>query len=219
MASFDEKDASSCRDPLRSRAMLPQQSLHRRTLRPPALASCRFLVEGVSVDGLFDSAWLKWGWSGRQGGSAQDGDPSCPCSEGETAGRRLQTRTEYDAKRHCLKAIITEIDPLPVTWGSEAQSHCPVDAETAWITLRGLSWDAAVVLLLMLTEGQRRGVYFPICALRADFNDAIDSAAHPKKRCKLPGVHVEQTSQSSAATNRTSAGRRREGPLPCHRGR
>jgi hypothetical protein len=138
-----------------------------------------------AVAGPFDSAWLKWGWAVVHAQALQV-DISTYMADVDPESL-ITTRTEYDAKRHCIILRVDRIRPPPRRWGLRL-GDIAINFRSC---LDHLAW--AVVSRgktppMGLNTWRRNGIYFPICASNDDFNAAL--VATPKKRSKLPGVRI-----------------------------
>ncbi len=128
-------------------------------------------------DPLFDSAWLKWGRAVVHMQTLHaDLDTFGPDGGREPT---LAVRTEYHPKRHGFGVYISDIDPMPPTWGlilgDVANNLRSALDQLAWaLVTRGRTPPPT------LTERQRRGIYFPISDQRDKFNRCLAT--------RLPGV-------------------------------
>ncbi|HEV7942871.1 MAG TPA: hypothetical protein VGP17_08740 [Solirubrobacteraceae bacterium] len=91
----------------------------------------------------------------------------------------LTVRVDYQPKRHGFAIVITDIDPMPPTWGlllgDIANNLRSALDQIAWaVVTRGSTPPDS------LSKGQRRQIYFPISKHRDEFNAALPS--------KLPGA-------------------------------
>jgi len=67
------------------------------------------------MDGLFDSAWLKWGGAVIHSHALQADIDAWAVDPNRETGFEITKR--YDAKRHCVVLSVASIDPLPIRWG------------------------------------------------------------------------------------------------------
>jgi hypothetical protein len=129
------------------------------------------------VTGLFDSAWLKWGWAVKHGKAL---DRHITAWRDEHEGDRLfQTHAHYDAKRHCVIYLIDHIEPMPVEWGlmlGDTLNNLRSSLDhVAWaVVKRGK--------IPKLPKGQAEKVYFPFTKSDRQFSDCLTT--------KLPGVKL-----------------------------
>jgi hypothetical protein len=142
----------------------------------------------VSYDALFDSAWAKWAQGVRHVQALQD-NIAATAQDNVNLSPALETRTEYDAKRHGFIVIVERVEPVPLLWrlmlGDAASNFRACLDHLAWaLVLRGRTPPGSG----KLTKGQENAVYFPISQNRADFNAQIVVPPGPKSRPKLPGV-------------------------------
>lgn len=128
-------------------------------------------------DPLFESAWLKWGRAVVHAQTLKT-DLDAVTSD---VGRQptFTVRAEYQPKRHGFAVIVTDIDPMPPTWGlligDIANNLRSALDQTAWaIVTRGTRPPDT------LSKGSQRQVYFPICQDRNEFNRSLPT--------KLPGA-------------------------------
>jgi hypothetical protein len=132
---------------------------------------------------LFDSAWLKWGWAVTH---AQALQADIATYVGDIDPESLYTsRTEYDSKRHCVILRVDTRKLPPRRWGLRLGDV----ANNFRASLDHLAWGLVTRGRTppdMLTDWQRRGIYFPICPTNDDFNESL--RATKKKRSVLPGV-------------------------------
>jgi hypothetical protein len=135
-------------------------------------------VAGVETyDRLFESAWLKWGRAVVHAQTLK-ADLDAIGSDGGSQPT-FTVEAEYQPKRHGFAVIVTDIDPMPPTWGlliSDIANnlHSALD-QTAWaIVTRGRTPPGT------LSEKAQRKIYFPICKDRLDFNGSLPT--------KLPGA-------------------------------
>jgi hypothetical protein len=128
-------------------------------------------------DPLFESAWLKWGRAVVHAQTlkvdldAVTSDPDCQPT--------FTVEAEYQPKRHGFSVIVTDIDPMPPTWGlligDIANNLRSALDQTAWaIVTRGRTPPDA------LSKKAQRKIYFPISDSRAGFNGSLPT--------KLPGA-------------------------------
>jgi hypothetical protein len=129
------------------------------------------------MDDLFESAWLKWAWSVVDAEALADNVNLMASSQGKRTFT-LATSCEYDAKRHGIPVVVTEIiDSFPPSWGlllgnTVHNLRSSLD-HLAWaLYKRGKTPN--------LGERRERTVYFPIAYSPAEFRDQV--------RRKLPGV-------------------------------
>lgn len=131
----------------------------------------------VPHDPLFDSSWLKWGRACVHAQALQtDLDTFGPDGALQPT---FSVRTEYQPKRHGFAVIITDIDPMPPTWGlilgDVANNLRSALDQLAWaIVTRGKTPPDT-----LLDEAQR-WIYFPICEKPSHFNKVLAR--------KLPGA-------------------------------
>jgi hypothetical protein len=124
----------------------------------------------------FESAWLKWAIAVMNSRVLEDNVDSFAADRELRMHSRLATY--YDAKRHCLVLVVTELtDPFPVLWGvllgELAHGFRSCLDHVAWaLYKRGRTPN--------LGDRKERNVAFPIQAKREGFNDALDF--------RLPGV-------------------------------
>lgn len=128
-------------------------------------------------DPLFESAWLKWG---RAVVHAQALKIDLDAVTSDTGRQPTFTaEAEYQPKRHGFTVIVTDIDPMPPTWGlligDIANNLRSALDQVAWaIVTRGYTPPDT------LSEKAQRRIYFPICQDRKDFNGSLPT--------KLPGA-------------------------------
>ena len=115
--------------------------------------------------GPFDSAWLKWAMAVMNAEVLQDNVETF-ASQADLK-MHAQLATYYDAKRHCVVLIVTEIvNPFPVLWGLLLGDivhnyRCCLD-HVAWaLYKRGRTPNLSV--------SKERNVYFPIYGERIKF--------------------------------------------------
>jgi len=126
------------------------------------------------MPGLFDSAWMKWGWAVVH---AQTLDAELGIYGREGDEQRIYTsRTEYDPKRHCIRQIFETIEPLPVKWGLQIGDI----ANNYRACLDHLAWAVVSRGNAILDAKRERNVYFPIALDREDFATKVHSV--------LPGI-------------------------------
>lgn len=129
------------------------------------------------VAGPFDSAWFKWGWAVVHA-QALDADVAA-YSQDADIHLPYTTRTEYDAKRHCVVLRVATIEPLPMRWGLRigdiANNFRAALDHLAWAIVHQGSQAGK------LTRKQERNVYFPIASSRADFKSGLGM---------LPGIRA-----------------------------
>lgn len=131
----------------------------------------------MAYDPLFESAWLKWG---RAVVHAQE-------LKAAVAGTTLDisrqptfaVEAEHQSKRHDFSVVVTDIDPMPPTWGlligDIANNVRSALDQVAWaIVTRGKTPPDT------LPKKARRKIYFPICNDRKAFNGELPT--------KLPGA-------------------------------
>jgi hypothetical protein len=138
------------------------------------------------VGGPFDSAWLKWGQA-----VVHAHDLYAELNLLAAGNEHLcETRTEYDAKRHCLSLRITAVAQPPpklsLMLGDVVHNYRSCLDHVAWtVVQRGRFWP-------VLTDDEKASVYFPLCATRDAFNASLVRTVSKKgkvqKRAKLPGV-------------------------------
>jgi hypothetical protein len=128
-------------------------------------------------DELFYSPWLKWGRAVVHAQALHiDLDTFGPDGSEEPT---FACRADYHPKRHGFSVVVTDIDPMPPTWGlilgdvaNNLRSACD---QLAWaLVTRGRTPPDK------LSEEAQRRVYLPIAGSRKRFNREL-----PKK---LPGV-------------------------------
>lgn len=121
--------------------------------------------------GPFDSAWLKWGWAVRHA-QALEADLNAYADNPEP--KDLYTsRTEYDAKRHCVILRLDTVKPLPPRWGLRLGDV----ANNFKASLDHLAWVLVHRGSVTLTTKEKRKVYFPISPSNADFNGRMNSGS------------------------------------------
>ena len=118
----------------------------------------------------FRSAWLKLGWGVVHANalSAEIREHAANVKPGD----HFTFRTEYDAKAHCIKAIVDTVQPTPDTWslrlGDVVNNFRACLDHIAWqLVQRGAAWP--------LRKGREKQVYFPIADSRDLFNDLCTS--------------------------------------------
>jgi hypothetical protein len=131
----------------------------------------------VAHDPLFDSPWLKWGRAVVHAQALHaDLDTFGPDGSNEPT---LAVRADYQSKRHGFAVIVTEVDPMPPTWGlilgDVANNLRSALDQLAWaIVIRGKTPPDT------LPKKAQRLIYFPISKERKEFNDGLST--------KLPGA-------------------------------
>jgi hypothetical protein len=123
----------------------------------------------------FRSAWLKLGWGVLHSYALYEEIRAYVAQL--KPGDHFTTRTEYDAKAHCVKLVVDTVSPTPDVWslrlGDVVNNFRASLDHVAWqLVRRGTAWP--------LNKGREKNVYFPI----ADSCEAFD------ERCKanLPGL-------------------------------
>jgi hypothetical protein len=113
----------------------------------------------------FDSAWLKWAWAVVH---AQRGDAELSgVTKRFQAERPYTTRTEYDAKHHCVRVLIDRFEPFPSILGlgiGDTASNFRASLDhLAWalVTTRGRR---------PITPKEEKWIYFPIALSKEDFD-------------------------------------------------
>jgi hypothetical protein len=125
------------------------------------------------MDGLFDSAWLKWGRAVVHAEalvkdiSRVTTDPDRPSD--------FTFGYEYNARRHGFVVDVARVEPLPPAWslmlGDVAANLRSALEHLAWgIVARGRRGKRG----LPLTNDEARGVSFPIYGERRQFNGEVD---------------------------------------------
>jgi hypothetical protein len=138
------------------------------------------LTEPVAVvphDPLFDDPWLKWGRACVHAQALQaDLDAFGANSPFQPT---FAVRTEYQPKRHGFAVTVTDIDPMPPTWGlilgDVANNLRSALDQLAWaIVTRGKTPPDT------LSDDAQRRIYFPICEKPSHFKGVLAK--------KLPGA-------------------------------
>lgn len=140
-----------------------------------------------AVDPLFESAWLKW-MQGMLHAETLEADVQARSNDRDADPVRA-FRTEYHPKRHGFAIIVEDVAPIPVRWrlllGDIANNYRAALDHLAWaLVSRGRTPPGSG----RLTSKQERGIYFPICQDRHEFNAEIEVPGNPKSRPKLAGV-------------------------------
>ena len=129
------------------------------------------------MDGLFDSAWLKWYWADVH---TQQLQREVNAWINEVHGKpAIRAGGRYEPKRHCYVIYAEEIlTPYPVTWGLRigdiAHAYRSCLDHLAWALVQRGSRASN------LTERQQKQVYFPLATSPTHFRNAA--------RTMLPGV-------------------------------
>lgn len=124
-------------------------------------------------DPLFDSAWLKFGWSIVHAQALQS---DIAIHTGPDPAFSLAT-PKYDPKLHAFVVSVATMTPIPPTWGL----HLGDFVACTRAALDHLAWAlVASGKTPNLSERKLRLIYFPISDTRGDFNDSL--------RQRLPGV-------------------------------
>jgi hypothetical protein len=131
----------------------------------------------VTYDPAFDSAWLKWGRAAVHM-QALEADLDTFGPDGHR-NATFTARAKYHPKRHGFGVYIESIDPIPPTWGlllgDIANNLRSALDQVAWALVCKGSKPPGV-----LSDKGQKGVYFPICKDRDEFNGCL--------AVKLPGV-------------------------------
>lgn len=141
----------------------------------------------MTLDPLFDSAWLKWAHAIRHTQALEEEiDAFSAHHQGQAL---LVCRTDYHPKRHGFIATIEQIESIPPKWslllGDAANNFRAALDHLAWaVALRGRTPPGSGAL----TKGQEQAIYFPICEDRRVFSAEIRNPPTPKSRLKLPGA-------------------------------
>jgi hypothetical protein len=128
--------------------------------------------------GEFDSAWLKWD---RGVGHAKTLWDQVEVSMKDFATRQPFTaRTEYDARRHCVRLVLDAVEELPrelsLLVGDVANNFRSSLDHLAWalVTTRGTR---------SITKEEEKQIYFPLAKTLGAFNSHIvPSLLHPSDR-------------------------------------
>lgn len=145
-------------------------------------------------DPLFDSSWLKWGRACVHAQALQ-ADLDALGTDGSLQPT-FAVRAEYQPKRHGFAVIVTDIDPMPSTWGllvgDIANNLRSALDQIAWaIVTRGKTPPGG------LSEGRRKNIYFPLCQQRHEFAGAAKSRLPGVRRADLARVRLYQPYQHS----------------------
>lgn len=126
-------------------------------------------------EGLFDSAWLKWGRAVVHSQALQTDIERFALDPGNKPFGSITAK--YHPKRHGFAVAVSHVEPIPARWnlmlGDAANNFRACLDHLAWAFVRrGKSPN--------LTNAQAQAVYFPITDSRTHFNKVVAS--------KLPGV-------------------------------
>jgi hypothetical protein len=146
----------------------------------------------VDPDPLFESAWLKWGRAVVHA-QALKADLDATTSDA-TRQPTFAVEAEYQPKRHGFAVVVTDIDPMPPTWGlllgDIANNLRSALDQTAWaIVTRGRTPPGT------LSKKAQRRVYFPICKERQDFNGSLPAMLPGARRADIARVRRYQPYQ------------------------
>ena len=134
------------------------------------------MVRLACMDDLLDSAWLKWAWAVVDAQALQEDVNAFALDTNAEA--TADVNQHYDAKRRAVVLSVAKLlHPFPDRWGLRfgdvVHNYRSCLDHLAWaLVQRGLT--------SVLTERQKRGVYFPIAMTRTQFNASIGR--------RLPGV-------------------------------
>ncbi len=131
----------------------------------------------VPHDPLFESAWLKWGRAVVHAQTLK-ADVAAILSDVDSQPT-FTVEAEYQPKRHGFSVVVTDIDPMPPTWGlligDIANNVRSALDQIAWaIVTRGTTPPNT------LPKKAQRKIYFPICKSPKEFNGSLPT--------KLPGA-------------------------------
>jgi hypothetical protein len=143
----------------------------------------------VDPDPLFESAWLKWGRAVVHA-QALKADLDAITSD---ASRQptFAVEAEYQPKRHGFSVVVTDIDPMPSTWGlligDIANNLRSALDQIAWaVVTRGQTPPSA------LSKKAQRKIYFPICNERRDFNGSLPTTLPGASRADIARIRRYQ---------------------------
>lgn len=144
----------------------------------------------MAEEGLFDSAWLKFGWAVVHADALQQ---EIVVHARETKGHTpFQTARYYDAKRHCIVIPIHSIEPFPIRWGLRlgdvVHGYRSALDHLAWaVVARGAAGK--------LTKRQAFRVQFPISKQRGHFNEALAERLPGARRADIAIIRRYQPYQ------------------------
>jgi hypothetical protein len=137
----------------------------------------------TSTSGLFDSAWLKWGWAVHEA-ILLERDLAQFIQHTDFQGLHA-VRCEYDPKRHGFILTLDHVPPPPPWFGlrlsAVAHNYRSALDNLAWALVSRGSTPPET-----LRSRQRRAIAFPLCESREDFNNSLTSTR--KKSARLPGI-------------------------------
>jgi hypothetical protein len=131
----------------------------------------------ADLDPLFESAWLKWGRAVVHAQTLK-ADVVATLSDADRQPT-FTVEAEYQPKRHGFSVVVTDIDPMPPTWGlligDIAHNLRSALDQIAWaIVSRGKTPPDT------LPKGAERAIYFPISDSGPGFKGELP--------IKLPGA-------------------------------
>ena len=136
--------------------------------------------------GLFDSAWMKWGWAMREATSlSADLEAFIQDVDNE---RLIATRCDYHPNRHGFALKLIAVPPLPphihLRLSTVAHSYRSALDNLAWaLVSRGRTPPET------LNDREQRAIFFPICEERdgeRGFNTLLKGTS--RRPSMLPGV-------------------------------
>jgi hypothetical protein len=143
------------------------------------------------MDGLYDSAWLKWGRAVVHAEVLAEDIRRVTTDRDRP--RDFIFGYEYDAKRHGFVVEVASVEPMPIAWslmlGDVAANLRSALEHLAWaIVTRGRGGSRG----FPLTDAEARGVSFPIYGDRRQFNGTIDRKLIGARRADIAHVRRVQ---------------------------
>lgn len=140
-------------------------------------------------DALFDSPWLKWGRAAVHAQALNaDLDTFGPDGSHQPT---FAVRADYQPKRHGFAVVVTDIDPMPPTWGlilgDVVNNLRSALDQLAWaIVSRGKTPPRK------LSENAKRRIYFPVAKDRGGFNAGLSTKLPGARRTDIAVVRAYQ---------------------------
>jgi hypothetical protein len=138
---------------------------------------------------LFESAWLKWGRAVVHAQTLKADLDAVTSNVGRQPTFTVEAK--YQPKRHGFSVIVTDIDPMPPTWGlligDIANNLRSALDQTAWaIVTRGQTPPDT------LSKRSQRKIYFPVCKDRKEFNGSLSTMLPGATRADIARVRRYQ---------------------------